>query len=64
MKEAMAEGAIDRQPDGSLAVVGCCGQCYVLKEIQYCPFCGTPGWYVAAIEACRAQTGETDSEQA
>lgn len=36
-------GQIERNPeDGSWNVNGCCGGgCYVLENIQFCPYCGT-----------------------
>lgn len=34
---------IERSSDGDLCVRGCCGgHCYVLTDIKFCPWCGTP----------------------
>lgn len=32
---------VEKQEDGKFSVNGCCGgQCYVLTDIAYCPWCG------------------------
>lgn len=34
-------GMIEFYPaDDSYNVTGCCGNCYVLADIKFCPFCG------------------------
>lgn len=27
--------------DGSWNIEGCCGGCYVVQDMRYCPYCGT-----------------------
>jgi len=33
-------GQIEQEEDGSWNVNGCCGDCYVLTDLLFCPFCG------------------------
>jgi hypothetical protein len=36
-------GQIEHSSDGSWNVNGCCGGgCFVLHDMKFCPFCGTP----------------------
>lgn len=35
------EGQIEQDEDGTWSVAGCCGGCYVLSKMRFCPFCGT-----------------------
>lgn len=30
----------DRDDDGTWNIAGCCGGCYVVTEMKFCPFCG------------------------
>lgn len=40
-KQMENSSAIEQlKSDGSWAVNGCCGCCYVLTDIKFCPFCG------------------------
>jgi hypothetical protein len=34
------QGEIVNDEDGTYAVPGCCGSCYVLIGMKFCPFCG------------------------
>lgn len=35
-------GQIERIGDNNWAINGCCGGgCYVIREMKFCPFCGT-----------------------
>ncbi len=38
--EAEAENVLQKTSDGSWNVEGCCNHCYVLTDLQHCPFCG------------------------
>lgn len=35
-----SESSFDQADDGTYEVMGCCGCCIVLKDINYCPWCG------------------------
>lgn len=38
--EIVNEGHFTLNEKNEWCVLGCCGDCYVLKDIEYCPFCG------------------------
>jgi hypothetical protein len=41
-EDALEDSTLERDADGSYNVNGCCGGgCYVLSEVNYCPYCGT-----------------------
>jgi len=31
----------DQDSDGAWAIKGCCGGCYVVIGMKFCPYCGT-----------------------
>lgn len=51
-KSAIEDGTIYSYSSGEWGVAGCCGNCDVLSDIQFCPFCGarlkkSRGWLLA-----------------
>lgn len=41
-QEVNPTSQFERQDNGKWAINGCCGGgCYVVDEINFCPFCGT-----------------------
>lgn len=34
------EGHLEKDDEGRWNVLGCCGTCYVLQKLKFCPFCG------------------------
>ena len=44
LKEAVESSLIDiMRETGKFSIVGCCGSCYVLTGLEYCPYCGAKG---------------------
>jgi rRNA maturation endonuclease Nob1 len=40
---SLIDTPIDKNKDG-FAIWGCCGGCYTLTHIKFCPFCGENIW--------------------
>jgi hypothetical protein len=42
-KEEVEKDRVGFEKDnaGEWNIVGCCGSCYVVNDMRYCPFCGT-----------------------
>lgn len=32
---------IEQSDDGTWNIIGCCGGCYVITKMKFCPFCGS-----------------------
>lgn len=39
--ESSISGSFEQDSSGEWNINGCCGSCYVVKNMKYCPFCGT-----------------------
>lgn len=50
MIEAQKDKHIVLEDDGSITAPGCCGGCYILFDLFYCPFCGVKMQIVEASE--------------
>lgn len=40
LKQHLGETIIERTNNNEWHINGCCGGCYVITDIEHCPFCG------------------------
>jgi hypothetical protein len=49
-KDEYEDGAFVRMSKGQWSINGCCGGgCFVVKDIRFCPFCGSDLWKIDQI---------------
>jgi hypothetical protein len=58
--ETLAKANIVQKYKGLWHVVGCCEHCFVLDNLKFCPYCGTPMMGDEKGESDDAQTSKVE----